>query len=87
MNKQWINCALNCQVYSHQSVMAKIRLSFRRNATQTTKIAHYDWYQFNNRDISDKYTIILRKKFDALQEISETLTPNDEYVNVFNVHM
>ena len=26
-------------------------------------------------------------KFDALQEISKTLTPNDEYENFFNAHM
>ena len=30
---------------------------------------------------------ILRNKFDALQEISETLTPNDEYKNFVNAHM
>ena len=41
----------------------------------------------NNRDISDKYTITLRNKFDGLQEISETVTPNDEYENFVNAHM
>ena len=41
----------------------------------------------NNRDISNKYTIALRNKFDALQEINETLTPNDEYENFVNAHM
>ena len=40
----------------------------------------------NNKDISNKYTITVRKKFDTLQEITETLTPKDEYEN-FNVHM
>ena len=40
----------------------------------------------NNRDISDKYAIILRNKFVALGEI-ETLTPNDEYENLVNAHM
>ena len=38
-----------------------------------------DWSLLNNWDISDKYTLTLGKKFDALQEISERLTPNDEY--------
>ena len=37
--------------------------------------------------ISDKYTITLRNKFDALQEILETLTPNDEYENFLNARM
>ena len=41
----------------------------------------------NNKDISDKYTITLRNKFDALQEISETLTPNDEYETFVNACM
>ena len=45
------------------------------------------WSMFNNRDNSDKYTITLRNKFDTLQEISETLTLNDEYENFINVHM
>ena len=41
----------------------------------------------SNRDISDKYMITQRNKFDALQEISETLTLNDEYENFINAHM
>ena len=48
---------------------------------------HYDWSLLNNRNISDKYMITLRNKFDALQEISETLTPNDKYENFVNAHM
>ena len=35
----------------------------------------------NNRGIRDKYTLTLRNKFDALHQISETPTPNDEYEN------
>ena len=42
---------------------------------------------FNNRDISDEYTITLRNKFDVLQEISGTFTPNDEYETFVNAHM
>ena len=41
----------------------------------------------NTRDISYKYTIALRNKFNALQDISETLTLNDEYENFINAHM
>ena len=33
---------------------------------------------------SNKYTITLKNKFDSLQEISETLTPNVEYENFVN---
>ena len=93
INKKWINSALNCEAYSsfkgastdHQIFTAKIRLSLRRNATRTTKTAHYDWSRLNNRDISNEYTITLRNKFNALQEISEILIPNDEYENFVNV--
>ena len=41
----------------------------------------------NNRDISNKYTITLRNKFNALQEIPLTLTSYDEYGNFVNAHM
>ena len=57
------------------------------NTTRTTKTTHYDWSLLNNGDISDKYTITQRNKYDALQKISGTLTPNDECKNLVNVHM
>ena len=89
MNRKWINNTLNCEAYSSfegvssdcRIVTTKIHRSRRRNAVQTTKIIHSDWSLLNNRDISDKYTITLRNKFDALQKISETLTPIDKYEN------
>ena len=52
---------------------------------RTTSI-HYDWSLLNNRYIRDKYTLTLRNKFDALQEILETPIPNDEYENFVNAH-
>ena len=69
MNKKCINSALSCEAYSsfegmssdHRIVTAKIRLSLRRNAVQTTKTAHYDSPLINNRDICNKYTITLKK--------------------------
>ena len=54
---------------------------------QTTKTAHNDRSQLNNRDINDKYTITRINKSDALQAILEKLTPNDEYENFINAHM
>ena len=95
MNKKWIKSALNCEAYSsfegvysdHRIITAKIRLSLCRNARQTTKTAPYDWSMLNNKDISEKYTIILRNKFDAFQEVSETVTPNDEYENFVNAYI
>ena len=94
INKKWNNSALNCKAYSsfegvsfnHRIVMTKIRLSLRRNAAQTTTTIHYDWSLLNNSNIIDKYTLTLRNIFDALQEISETLTLNDKYKNFINAH-
>ena len=95
MNKKWINSALNCEAYSsfegvfsdHRIVRAKIRLSLCRNTAQKSTTAHYEWSLLNNKDISKKYTITQRNKFNALQEISETSTPNDEYENFVNAHI
>ena len=41
----------------------------------------------NNRHIRDKYALTIRNKFDALQEKTETDTPNEEYKNFVNVHL
>ena len=52
-----------------------------------TTTVHYDYSLLNNRDIRDKYGLTLRNKFDALQEKSETHTPNNEYENFANAHL
>ena len=49
---------------------------------------HTLWSLINYKDISNKYWITLRNKFDDLQEISETLTlMNNDYKNLVNTHM
>ena len=40
-----------------------------------------------NRDISNKFMITVRNKFDTLQEISERHAPNDEYENFVTAHL
>ena len=93
--KKWKNSAVNCEAYSsfvgvssdHQIVTAKIWLSLRKNAIWTTNTIPYDWALLNNKDIWDKYVIALRNKFDALQEKTETRTPNDEYENFVNAYL
>ena len=86
---------MNCEAYSsfegvssdHRRVTVKIRLSLRKNATQTATIKHYDWALLNNRDIRDKYVLKLRNTFEALQEKIEKFTPNDEYEIFVNAHL
>ena len=72
---------------NHQIVTAEIHLSLCRNVAQITTTTHTDWSLLNNRDIRDKYTLTLRNKFDALQDITEALSPNDKYENFVNTHI
>ena len=86
---------MNCEAYffsegvssDHRIVTAKIRLSLRKNATQTATTKHYDWAFLNKRDIRDKYILELKNRFETLQEKTEKGTPNDEYENFVNAHL
>ena len=82
MNKKGIDSALNYEAFS-----AKKLLCLRRNTMQPTKTAHNDWPLLNNSDVSDRYMMTLRNKFDALPKILEPLTPIDEYENFVNAHI
>ena len=87
INRKWINSSLNYEAYSSFKEVssdqrintAKICHSLYRNKKQMVKTTHYNWSQSTNRDSSNKYTVIVRNKFDTFQLISETHTPNDEY--------
>ena len=70
----------------HRIIRAKMRLSLQKNATQTITTVHYDWALLNGWNIRGKYALTPRNKFDALQEKTETHTPNDEYENFVNAH-
>ena len=95
INKKWKNSIINCEAYlsfegvssDHRIVTAKIRLSLRKNDTQTATTIHYDWALLNNMDIRDRYVVALRNKFDALQEKTGIRTPNYEYENFVNIHL
>ena len=67
--------------------MGQIWLSRQRNAARTTTSVLYDWSLLNNSDIRDEYILTLRNTFDALQAISETPTPNNEYKNFVTDHV
>ena len=76
MNKKCMDNALNCEVYStfeeissdHRIVTAKICLSLGRNKEQIVKITWYDVSSLIERNISNRYTITVRNKFNTLQE-------------------
>ena len=91
--KKWINSVLNCEAFSsfggvssdHRFITTKILLILCRNKKETVKITH--WSSLTNRDVRNKYMVTERNRFDTLQEIPETHTPNDEYENFVSVHM
>ena len=95
IKKKWKNSAMNYEAYSsfegvssdHRIVTGKIRLSLRKNASQTATTKLYDLALLNNRDIRDKYELELRNRFGTLQEKTEKGTPNDEYENFLNAHL
>ena len=86
MNKKWINSALNCETCSsfegvssdHGIVTAKIHLSQRRNASQTTKTSHYDWSMLNSRGISDKVIVVSRLLTTHTQNNKQTPFPRSD---------
>ena len=39
--------------------------------------SHNIWFTLSNRDINNRYTVIVRNNFDTIQEMSETNAPND----------
>ena len=89
INKKWINSALNSEKYSsfegvppdHRIVLAKIHsfILFRNKKTNCPN--HMLSRVLTSRGINNKYMVIIRNKFDTLQEISERHTPKDKYEN------
>ena len=82
INQKWINSALNYEAYSSFDVVSfnrrivtvNIQLKLRRNKKQTVKTSHYEWSSLTKRDISNKYIVTIKKKFDALQVVSENIS-------------
>ena len=80
---------MNCEAYSsfkgvsfnHRIISANIHLSQHRNKKQSVKPSLYNWPSLANSDISNQYTVIVRNKFDTLQETFERHTLNDTYEN------
>ena len=65
-----------------------IRLSLRRRNKQLKSIVlRYDWSSLTNSDISKKYMVTVRNKFDTFQEIAERHTPNVEYENFVTTYI
>ena len=94
-NKKWINSAVNCEActsfegvsFDCRIVSVKILLSLHRNKPQIIKASQYDWSSHTKSDIRNHFTIVVRNKFDTLQETIERHTANDEYENFITTHI
>ena len=100
MNKKWTNSALNCEAYFLFIYLFILKECLPTTELSRQKyVWTFTWMRRKQPkphimtnpcltiDIRDEDTIKLRNKFDALQEIWETLTSNDEYENFVNAPM
>ena len=76
IKKKWNNSALNCEAYS----------SFEDVSTDHQIVTAKIRLSLRKNAIRIKYTLALRNKYNALQEQTETHTPNDEYENFVNAY-
>ena len=60
---------------------------YLRELISFAQVTCYNWSSLTIQNISNKYTVTVRNKFDTLQETSERATPNDEYENFVTTHM
>ena len=83
INKKWKSTVKNCQAYSsfssigsdHRIVTAKLKLSLRTSKAPRRETP--DWTALRNIDISQRYTIQVKNRFEALRTEVESAT--DEY--------
>ena len=87
IKKKWINSALNCE---RGVCLPIIELSQQRYVWEDVGIQRKQPkpYTIAGPCITmEIFAINIRNKFDAIQEIPEALTPNDEYENIINAHI
>ena len=95
INKKWINSTLDCNAclsfegvsFNHRIISAKICLSIHRNKKQAGKASQYNWFPLTNNDISYRYMVMVRNKFNALLVTPRRHTPNDKYENFVTNHI
>ena len=94
VNKKWKNSALNCQAYNtfegvksdHRIVSAKLRLSLRANKSKSAKSPPYDWATLRDEHILHKYSVCLKNRYQALQDLGTSPTPSQKYDNFVEAH-
>ena len=86
---------MNCEAFpnfnwvsfGHIIVPTTIILNLHQNKKQTAKFIRYDWKTLRSIDTNNRYAVIVRKRFDILEETSETFIPNDKYEHFVNIYI
>ena len=86
--KKWKSSVVNTEVYNtfssigsdHRIVTMKVRLSLRAPKSKTPARTKYDWRAFSeSSELQDRYTLIVRNRFEALKVDQNPVTANDTY--------
>ena len=80
VNRKWRNTVKNCEAYStfssvgsdHRILTAKLKLSLRTCKAPT--VERFDWTVLRNSTISDRYTVEVTNRFEALHVEGENET-------------
>ena len=95
INKKWKNSALDCQSYNtysslssdHRPCNVKVRLSLRANKVKKSRQPKYDWSKLITDDtIKTAYTVEVRNRFEALQNLSSDESCDSLYQNIVVAH-
>ena len=80
INRKWVKSAIDCQAYNsfmqigsdHRVVVAHLRLSLRAPKRSRIKQKRYNWGTIvNDHDINAQFSVEVRNRFSALQDVSE----------------
>ena len=83
-----INCTLFLRrIFRSLNCYSKDRPESTQKIRETVKTTCHDSSSLTNRDISNKYTVTVRNKFDTPLEIFEKHTPNEEYENLIHAYI
>ena len=95
INNKWKNSVLNCEAYStfctvgsdHRIVTAKIRLSLRQSKISSKRKVKYNWNKLlTDNNIKNRYTVEVRNRYQALQDLDGNKDANQVYTNIMSAH-
>ena len=78
---------LNEHLLIIESYLLRFACVYAEITKQTDKVSRYDWSLLAKKDLSNKYMVIIRNKFDTLLKTSERHTPNNECESIVTSHI